>query len=122
MRVAVPLWLLLYGGSLPAPPPPPPAVVLPVGAEHVRWCESRDDYGAHNPHSTASGGWQFTDGTWTATTGLPAPAAAHPRHVQDAAFVDLWDGGAGAGHWDASRTCWAPRMRTAGLDVPPWRP
>lgn len=78
--------------------------------EAIRWCESRDDYRAENPVSSASGGFQFVDSTWEWVTGLPSPASRYPADVQDAAFLELWDDGVGASHWAPSRTCWAPML------------
>lgn len=109
-------------GQPATPPHPRPSLVtaaartdgeavraaLPAVALAIRWCESRDDYQAENPTSSASGAWQFIDSTWTWVTGLQPPASAYPRHVQDAAFLALWDDGRGATHWNASRACWAP--------------
>ena len=73
----------------------------------IRWHESRGDYRAENPTSSASGAWQFIDSTWESVTGLPAPASSYPRRVQDAAFRKLWAGGAGAGHWVTASRCGA---------------
>jgi len=73
----------------------------------VREAESGGDYQAENPTSSASGAWQFIDSTWESVTGLPAPASAYPRDVQDAAAVELWAGGAGAGHWVTASGCGA---------------
>jgi len=64
------------------------------------------DYKAENPVSSASGAYQFIDSTWKSVTGLAPPASAHSPDVQDRAFEDLWDGGSGAYHWNASRSCW----------------
>jgi hypothetical protein len=72
----------------------------------IRECESGHDYRAENPVSSASGAWQFIDSTWEWVTGLAPPASAWPREVQDDAFEVLWDDGAGASHWYASRHCW----------------
>ena len=84
------------------------AAVSPL--EAIRWCESRDDYHAENPDSSASGAFQFIDSTWRWVTGLRPPASAHPRPVQDAAFRRLWDGGDGADHWAPSSHCWEPLL------------
>lgn len=96
--------------SLVAPSLPVPvadgATDLPPIAIAVAECESDNVLDAKNPNSSASGPYQFTDGTWTWVTGLEPPARAHPRHVQDQAFLDLWDDGAGAEHWDETRECW----------------
>ena len=75
-------------------------------AAHVRQCESGGNYRAQNPHSSASGAYQFIDATWAHATGLRPPASAYSPAVQDRAFVKLWDGGRGAHHWNASRHCW----------------
>lgn len=75
-------------------------------AAHVRQCESGGNYRAENPHSSASGGYQFINATWTGTTGLRPPASAYSPAVQDRAFHKLWAGGRGAHHWNASRHCW----------------
>ena len=73
----------------------------------IREAESGGDYRAENPESSASGAWQFIDSTWESVTGLPAPASAYPRDVQDAAFLELWADGAGAGHWVTAAGCGA---------------
>lgn len=109
----------------PATPPAPPKQAadtvlagVEAAATKIRDCESgarlpdgtavpgSADYTAQNPTSSASGAYQFIDGTWEWVTGLPAPARAHPPAVQDAAFAELYDGGRGAHHWDPSRSCW----------------
>lgn len=94
--------------NLLPPPPPSPLAGIETEAAAVRYCESRDNYTGKNPASTASGAYQFIDSTWTWVTGLPAPARAYPPVVQDRAFADLWDNGAGAAHWYPSRACWEP--------------
>ena len=73
----------------------------------IREAESGGDYRAENPVSSASGAWQFIDSTWESVTGLPAPASAYSRKVQDAAALELWAGGAGAGHWVTAGACGA---------------
>lgn len=92
-------------------PVAPPSVDLPEIASKVATCESGDGQGAYsltakNPNSSASGKYQFIDSTWEWVTDLPAPASDYPEHVQDQAFVDLWDDGAGASHWQPSEYCW----------------
>lgn len=81
-------------------------ITLPPVAHAIRRCESGGNYQAKNPISSASGAWQFIDATWEWVTGLPAPANAYPPHVQDQAFLALWDGGDGWRHWEPSIACW----------------
>jgi len=58
--------------------------------ETIRMKESGNDYGAQNPESTASGAYQFIDGTWQALTkkyGIGteyAKAKSAPPQIQDA--------------------------------------
>jgi hypothetical protein len=83
---------------------------LPPVMVDVRHCESGGDYRAENGRSSASGAWQFLNGTWSAVTGLPAPASAYPRHVQDwaaALLLTRLDGDPGRSMgWRASARCW----------------
>lgn len=79
--------------------------------ESVRLCiiarESGGNYRAQNRYSTASGAYQFIDGTWRAVTGLPGSAKDYPAAVQDAAFYKLFDNGRGRGHWNyPPKQCW----------------
>lgn len=81
-------------------------------ARRVASCESGDGRGSYsltakNPVSTASGKYQFINGTWESVTGLPAPASAYSEEIQDAAFYKLWNNGKGSFHWNASRSCWS---------------
>lgn len=78
----------------------------PAVAAQIRRCESGGNYRAQNAHSSASGAYQFIDGTWHGVTGLPGHARDYPAATQDRAFVKLWAGGRGAHNWDASRRCW----------------
>jgi hypothetical protein len=58
----------------------------------VMGCETGHTYDPtiHNPSSTASGLFQFLDGTWRKTTGLAPPAASYPAGQQIAAAAALW--------------------------------
>ena len=60
--------------------------------------ESGGSLTAQNPTSTASGKWQFINGTWGGYGGY-AEAWMAPESVQDARARELWAGGAGASHW-----------------------
>ena len=60
--------------------------------------ESRGSLTAHNPHSSASGKWQFVNGTWNNYGGYPTAASA-PESVQDAKAAQVWAGGRGRSAW-----------------------
>lgn len=90
---------------------------LPTILLRIRSCESGPngyathgyafdaDYTATNPNSTASGAFQFLNGTWRSTTGLPGRAKDYPPSVQDAAALRLY-AEQGTRPWNASRACW----------------
>lgn len=77
-----------------------PPLSGPLPPASVQACESKGDYQAENPRSSASGGWQILDGTWDGYGGY-ARASDAPRAVQDAKAAELWAGGAGRSHWRA---------------------
>jgi hypothetical protein len=60
--------------------------------------ESGGNYKAENPTSTASGKYQFLDGTWNGYGGYTHASDAPPA-VQDAKACQVWDNGNGASHW-----------------------
>jgi hypothetical protein len=60
--------------------------------------ESGGNYKAENPTSTASGKYQFVDGTWNGYGGYQHASDAPPA-VQDAKACEVWDSGRGASHW-----------------------
>jgi hypothetical protein len=64
----------------------------------VIMCESKGSYAAENPHTTASGRYQFVDGTWNGYGGY-SHASDAPPEVQDAKARQVWANGAGRGHW-----------------------
>jgi hypothetical protein len=67
---------------------------------YVMMRESGGDIHAENPHSTASGKWQFVDGTWGGYGGY-GHASNAPESVQDERARQVWAGGAGCSHWSA---------------------
>lgn len=67
---------------------------------YVMMRESGGNIRAKNPHSTASGKWQFLNSTWAGYGGY-AEAWMAPESVQDAKARQLWAGGAGCSHWSA---------------------
>lgn len=72
----------------------------------IRWCESRNDYNAQNKNSSASGAYQFLDGTWRSVTGLSGSAKDYSPAVQDEAFRKLY-AKSGTSPWNASKGCWS---------------
>jgi muramidase (phage lysozyme) len=71
------------------------------------------DWTARNPHSSASGAFQFLRGTWqriaARINASASEAALAPPHVQIAAFRDLHRR-RGLAPWNASKTCWQPML------------
>ena len=49
----------------------------------VRWCESRNDYGAVDPSGTYTGAYQFDDRTWRSVAGTTTRAMYAERAEQD---------------------------------------
>jgi hypothetical protein len=80
-----------------------------VGLSGIAACIAKYESGgnprAQNPHSSASGLFQFVDGTWRAITGRSDRAKDAPVSVQIAAFYKLWNNGKGAHHWVVSPKC-----------------
>ena len=80
-----------------------------VGLSGIAACIAKYESGgnprAENPTSSASGLFQFIDGTWRAVTGRHDRASDAPVSVQIAAFYKLWNGGRGAGHWVTAHKC-----------------
>lgn len=66
--------------------------------------ESGGNPRAQNPHSTASGLFQFIDGTWNHFGGY-ARAMYAPVSVQLKKFYIVWDGGRGAHNWVVAPKC-----------------
>lgn len=73
----------------------------------IRECESGGDYRAQNAHSSASGAYQFVDGTWRSLDASKGYARAKhaPKSVQDKAARELL-AEQGTSPWNASKHCW----------------
>lgn len=93
-----------------APPAPPGwvdagnGINVPIELIVIRCCESRNNYVAQNSVSSASGAYQFVDGTWAGRFGV-SKARFATRAQQDIAAVDLWRA-RGTQPWEASKHCW----------------
>ncbi len=66
--------------------------------------ESDNNPTAENPYSTASGYFQFVDGTWNYYKGYRRAKYA-PLSVQLEKFYIVWDGGRGSGNWVTAYKC-----------------
>ena len=62
--------------------------------------ESGGSWTAENPTSSASGRYQFLDGTFAGAGGY-AHASDAPPEVQIARAIEVWDGGNGCAAWSA---------------------
>jgi hypothetical protein len=79
-------------------------VVLGGIAACIAKYESGGNPRAQNPHSTASGLYQFVNGTWNHFGGY-ARAMYAPVSVQTAKFYQVWNGGRGSGNWVTAHKC-----------------
>lgn len=75
----------------------------------IRFCESRGDYLAANPRSSARGAYQFLTGSWAyyghaERYGAPQAHLATPAQQDEAALL-TWQAD-GTRPWNASRHCW----------------
>lgn len=66
--------------------------------------ESGNNPKAQNPTTTASGYYQFVNGTWNHYKGY-ARAKDAPLSVQTEKFYQVWNGGKGAGNWVTAHKC-----------------
>lgn len=66
--------------------------------------ESGGNPRAQNPSSSASGLYQFIDGTWNHYGGYSRAMYA-PVSVQTSKFYQIWDGGRGAHNWVVAHKC-----------------
>ena len=101
-------WLSQQRTPRTTPEPTPEPVVTTGWAipASIVECESGGDYSAENDVSTASGAYQLIQSTADGAAlaiGHPelvgSPASSWAPSLQDAAAAYLYDGGAGAGHW-----------------------
>jgi len=89
-------------------------------------CESGDglNYGTYSRHArsaTNDGGlFQFNDATYEWLEGRTHADTDAPA-TQYAAFLRLWDDGAGWKHWKASKACWSQWMRIDDNGRAVWR-
>ncbi len=84
-------------------------VYVPPILLEIRYCESRDNYQAANPSSSARGAYQFLTGSWEAY-GHAARYGVSQAHLatnaqQDEAALITWQRD-GTRPWNASKHCW----------------
>lgn len=84
----------------------PAQAAAPVDVrEAIAQCESGGNYHAQNSSSTASGKYQFINGTWKAYGGSTARAKDASPAEQDVVFERAF-AAEGTGPWEASYDCW----------------
>lgn len=88
-------------------------VMVPPVLLAIRYCESRDNYTAANPSSSARGGYQFLTGSWAgyghkARYGVNQAHLATPAQQDEAALI-TWQRD-GTRPWNASKSCWSKRI------------
>ena len=84
-------------------------VMVPPILLQIRYCESRDNYTAANPSSSARGAYQFLTGSWAGyghrdRYGVSQAHLATPAQQDEAALI-TWQRD-GTRPWNASRHCW----------------
>jgi|GEM_PF-6282459 len=79
-------------------------VNVPIVMLVIRCCESLNNYTVQNGVSTASGAYQFLNGTWANQFGVSRAMYATPAQ-QDQAAVKEWQRN-GTRPWNASKNCW----------------
>lgn len=82
----------------------PHKVFMSAVAKCIGKWESDNNPKAENPYSTASGYFQFVDGTWNNYMGYRRAKYA-PLSVQLQKFYIVWDGGRGAYNWVTAYHC-----------------
>jgi hypothetical protein len=111
METVVLFWYLLcHGGVCHVEP-----FKVTREAAAIVSCESGDglNYGTYSMHArsaTSDGGlFQFNDATYKALVGRTHADTDDPA-TQYAAFLRLWNDGAGWKHWRSSKACWSQWM------------
>lgn len=84
-------------------------VMVPPVLLSIRYCESRDNYQAANPSSSARGAYQFLTGSWASyghaeRYGVSQAHLATPAQQDEAALI-TWQAD-GTRPWNASKSCW----------------
>lgn len=83
-------------------------------------CESGGNPTAKNPGSTASGLFQFINGTWRAYGGLEfAPTARQATVQQQYIVANRAYADAGFSPWNASRSCWGNKVSNQKPEMKP---
>jgi hypothetical protein len=123
MNTIILFWYLLCHGGLCEPVP----FEVSREAAAIIACESGDTknigsyaVSADNPTSTASGLFQFIDGTYEGLTGRTS-AKTDKVENQYAAFRKLWNNGYGWTHWTASKSCWSRWLKINKDGMAVWR-
>lgn len=127
MMISAMLWLCLQGTCIEVTPHAMAVAACESGDTVTLGTGRWDAYNDNADGSTDGGAWQIndywvwsTDDLWVIepfakTLGMtgkeflrawPSPQMA-PPHIQYAMFEYLWDDGAGAWHWSASKHCWS---------------
>lgn len=114
MAGAVALASVTPGGPAQAATGMPPDVRAAIIA-----CESGGNPTAQNTESTASGLYQFLNGTWRHYGGTTARAKDAPVTEQHAVADRAYTAN-GLRDWDASRACWSEKVgkHASGQDAP----
>lgn len=94
-----------------------------TAAEGPNWgpiiaCESGGNPRAQNPSSSASGLYQFIDGTWRAYGGLEfAPRAKDATPAEQTIVANRAFAREGYTPWNASKACWGSKINTPTAPV-----
>lgn len=84
--------------------------VDPNLANRIIWCESRWNFNAKNPNSTAHGLFQIIDGTWDHAIGKMGEKATimySRNNAYNNLEVGIWLlANEGTKHWNSTQGCW----------------